>query len=255
MSSSYHPEVYWSEVARRIKNRKGHNVLAGDDSPYYRYKRTKFLALIDEVGWGNQRVMELGSGPGGNLAKILTKKPLQLVGVDISEEMINIASENLESPILSFYKTDGKTIPLSDQCFDLVFSATVLQHNTDEEMMKDILREMCRVSDNKVYLFERIENRLTGDELCMGRPIEYYKRICNAEGFELRSVSFINIQTSYWVCGIIRNTFNRSSRKEGEMESRLSSRIQSVLLPITSILDKIFPAKRDLARLEFVRTT
>ena len=44
--SEYHPEPYWSDVAKRIKARKGKNVIAGDDEPYYRYKRERFLDLL-----------------------------------------------------------------------------------------------------------------------------------------------------------------------------------------------------------------
>ena len=47
----YHPEKYWSEVGERIESREdAHNVIAGDDEPFYRYKREKFLGLL--IGGG-----------------------------------------------------------------------------------------------------------------------------------------------------------------------------------------------------------
>ena len=42
----YHPEPYWSEVADRIAERGDKNVIAGDDEPYYRYKRAEFLEML-----------------------------------------------------------------------------------------------------------------------------------------------------------------------------------------------------------------
>ena len=38
----YDPEVYWSRVAGEIEKR-GENYVAGDDNPYFRYKRQRFL--------------------------------------------------------------------------------------------------------------------------------------------------------------------------------------------------------------------
>jgi hypothetical protein len=40
---AYNPETYWSRVGQEIEKRAGDNVVAGDDNPYYRYKRSRFL--------------------------------------------------------------------------------------------------------------------------------------------------------------------------------------------------------------------
>jgi len=45
----YHPEPYWNEVAKRISRREKAKIIAGDDEPYYRYKREKFLKLFDKI--------------------------------------------------------------------------------------------------------------------------------------------------------------------------------------------------------------
>ena len=47
--ANYNPETYWSEVAKRIKSRKGKNIIAGDDEPFYRYKRKKFLKMLNSL--------------------------------------------------------------------------------------------------------------------------------------------------------------------------------------------------------------
>ena len=253
LSSSYHPESYWSTVAERIKSRGEGNIVAGDDSPYYRYKRKEFLKMLLGLELKNKQLMELGSGPGGNIKEILAKNPKSITGADISQNMIELAQSHIEDQRAFFEKINGLKLPFEDENFDLVFSATVLQHNTDDEMMKGILREMCRVSKSEVVLFERIENNLKGDDLCMGRPVAYYQSICEEEGFELKKTDFINIQISYLVSGTIRKLFNAKSREEGQALSGLSRILQSITLPITSILDKIFTSKRDLGRLHFIR--
>ncbi|HZV43771.1 MAG TPA: methyltransferase domain-containing protein, partial [Saprospiraceae bacterium] len=151
----YHPEPYWSDVAKRIKSRSGKNVIAGDDEPYYRYKRKQFLALLKEVDFKGKNVLEIGSGPGGNLKELLSLSPAKLTGADISNDMIELAKSNLPESV-SLVKTNGTTLPFADRSFDYVFTATVLQHNTDEQMLEQLINEICRVSAEQVFIFESI---------------------------------------------------------------------------------------------------
>ncbi|MDA3954165.1 MAG: class I SAM-dependent methyltransferase [Bacteroidales bacterium] len=248
----YHPEPYWSDVANRIKARKGKNIIAGDDEPFYRYKRKKFLSMLNSVDFKANKVLELGCGPGGNLQEVWKKLPLRLVGTDISVDMIELSKDKLPKEI-ELIKIDGISLPFKEKEFDYVFTATVLQHNTDEEMLKKIMSELCRVASNKVFLFERIEKNIKGDELCYGRPISYYEQICKLHGFNLISKSFINIRISYYVSGIIRKVFSPNTRKEGEPLSKIATFLQKITLPITKHLDKIFKSNNDIAKLEFNR--
>lgn len=250
--SEYHPEPYWSEVAKRIKARKGKNVIAGDDEPYYRYKRERFLALLNEVDFAGKTVLEIGSGPGGNLKALLSKSPKSLTGVDISPDMVELAKSNLP-PEVNIIKVNGTQLPFEDRSFDYVFTATVLQHNTDEVMLKQLMGELCRVAGEKVFLFERIENEITGDELCYGRPVSYYEAICKQHGFELANAKWINIRSSYYVSGAIRKGLNPKTRVEGEPLNSISNFLQNLTIPITRQLDKIFTSRKDVARLEFRR--
>lgn len=251
MTERYHPERYWTEVAKRIRERgDGHNVIAGDDEPYYRYKRERFLNLLDSVDVTGKSVLEIGSGPGGNLLELLKKKPSKLAGVDISEEMVELAKNKLPREI-SIQKIDGIKLPFGSDSFDIVFTATVLQHNTDEEMLREIIKEMCRVSLEKIYLFERIERRIKGDELCLGRPISYYSSLMEENGFSLISRKHINIRVSYYVSGGIRKLLNPGTRQEGEPLNKTSIFLQNLTLPFTKSLDRIFKSKKDIAAMEF----
>jgi SAM-dependent methyltransferase len=250
--SQYHPEPYWSDVAKRIKARKGKNVIAGDDEPYYRYKRERFLDLLLEVDFKGKRVLEIGSGPGGNLKAIYAQQPASLTGADISADMIELARTNLP-PEVNLVKVDGTSLPFADQSFDYVFTATVLQHNTDEKMLLQLMAEICRVAKEKVFLFERIEDTIKGDDLCYGRPVSYYEGVCKQYGFELASSKWINIRTSYYISGAIRKGLNPASRVEGEPLNGISVFLQNLTLPVTRQLDKVFTSRKDVARLEFRR--
>ncbi len=254
MGGNYHPEPYWSEVAKRIRERHGQNVIAGDDEPYYRYKRKRFLEMLDSLDVKDKSVLEIGHGPGGNLRFIYEKRPSRLEGVDISSDMVEMATKNLEGRKIGLTKINGTQLPFEDQTFDLVFSATVLQHNTDEEMMAKLLTEMCRVSKHRVVLFERVDKTLKGDELCKGRPVDYYGEIVKKSGFTLEETEFINIHLSYLVCGAIRKGLNSKRRKEGEPLNSTSEALQKLNLSWTRWVDPLFKVQRDVAKMVFKRS-
>lgn len=249
---SYHPEKYWSEVGQRIEVRdNGKNIIAGDDEPYYRYKRKEFLKLLHGVNFSSLSVLEIGHGPGGNLLEIWNNhQPKRLNGVDISEQMVKLARNKIPKEV-QVQKINGTKLPFQDNEFDIIFTATVLQHNTDERMLKELMSEIARVSKNKVILFERIENNIEGDDLCLGRPVSYYASIMKELGYILESTEFINIRVSYYICGAIRKGLNPKTRKEGEPLNALSNLLQNITLPISAILDKIFKSKKDVGRLVF----
>src|SRR5688572_32297052 len=113
MKKEYDIESYWSDVASRIARRDDSNVIAGDDEPYYHYKRQEFLKLLHTVDFKNKIVLEIGSGPGGNLVEVWRHAPKELHGADISEEMINLARKNCP-PELIITKTDGSNLPFAD---------------------------------------------------------------------------------------------------------------------------------------------
>ena len=62
---SYDIESYWSRVAGEIRKRGAGNYVAGDDDPYYRYKRAKFLRLfLATLDVAGRRVLDSGADQG-----------------------------------------------------------------------------------------------------------------------------------------------------------------------------------------------
>ena len=146
---AYHPEPYWSRVATDIRKRGPHNYVAGDDDPFYRYKRQKFLArFLGTIDFDSKVVLEVGSGPGGNLLQIARAGARRVIGIDISRQMLDLAAETLKGyeMIVELHKTDGEHLPLADRAVNLAFTVTVLQHNTNTSMFQSLLGEICRVT-------------------------------------------------------------------------------------------------------------
>ncbi|HEY0067796.1 MAG TPA: class I SAM-dependent methyltransferase [Flavisolibacter sp.] len=247
---SYHPETYWNEVAQRVASRGKGNIIAGDDEPYYRYKRKKFLELLHAIPFTGKTVLELGPGPGGNLLEIWKHNPRELCGADISGEMITLARRNLPAEIM-LYRIEDDVLSFGADHFDIVLTSTVLQHTTDAAMLEKTIAEMCRVGRSDIYIFERIEKKIKGDELCLGRPAGFYAELFLEHGFKLVRTEFLRVQASYLVSGAIRKIFSRKSRREGEKNSSLALLLQKISLPFTSVLDRLTRADRDLAMLHF----
>lgn len=249
---SYNVNQYWEEVAQRIKSREAGNVIAGDDEPYYEYKRKLSLNILKKFNIKDKVIFELGYGAGGNLIEFIKMNPSKIFGADVSKTMFDLSSKLIKGiPNIELHLIKDELLPFGDNSFDYVFTITVLQHNTNEISLQKIVKELCRVSKDKIVISERIEKSLKGDELCMGRPVEYYESLFNKDGFNLQEVKYLKLQASYYVCGAIRKLLNPKTRKEGEPLSKFSIMLEHLLLPITKIIDKIIPSKRDLAYLIF----
>jgi ubiquinone/menaquinone biosynthesis C-methylase UbiE len=253
MTNTYNPEKYWDQVAQQIDSREEVKLIAGDDEPYYRYKRKRFLEVLGSIDFSGKTVLEIGSGPGGNLEFIYNKGCSSITGVDISGQMVNLAKKNTAAKNIEVLKINGSELPFRDHHFDLVFTSTVLQHNTNEENLFQIVAEICRVSANEVILFERIEQSIKGHASNLGRPVAYYEKLMSENGFVLVKKKSLPIQASFFVCGIIRKLFNKSSRKEGAPLSSLSIFLEKITLPVTSVLDRFIPSHRDVLSLQFRR--
>jgi len=253
LMKNYNPETYWSAVANRIELRDGGPFLAGDDEPYYRYKRNLFLQMLNKIEFKDKSVLEVGCGPGGNLIEILKHQPRELCGVDISEKMLEVAKRNLPPPV-KLVKSSLGLLPFGDGTFEVVFSATVLQHNLDEGQFSKLLEEMARVCSGKIYLFERVEKATYVTDYCIGRPLNAFADILKPRGYQLINAENISIKASYIMAGVIRKLFNRRSRAEGENLSEITIKLENLLLPITSKLDRLLKLKSDLTKMEFVRT-
>lgn len=253
MTKPYNPETYWDTVAENISSRQDLKIIAGDDEPYYRYKRRRFLELLHSIDFSGKTVLEVGSGPGGNLAIIYEKGCSKITGVDISQHMVTLSKQLLAGKNIEVFKTNGTDLPFADRSFDIVFTSTVLQHNTNEAVLHQLIKEICRVSKSEILLFERVESIIKGHESNLGRPIEYYEKILHTNNYKLTAKNSLPIQASYFVCGPIRKVFNRRDRKEGEPLTQLSVVLEKLVLPVTSIVDKIVPSNRDVMLLKFKR--
>jgi SAM-dependent methyltransferase len=93
------------------------------------------------------RALDLGCGL-GRLTRALAHRFDEVVGVDVSTEMVRRAGElhpEQEFPNVTFQATDGVHLPLEADSVDFVFSYEVFQHLPTREVMRQNLAEVARV--------------------------------------------------------------------------------------------------------------
>jgi SAM-dependent methyltransferase len=262
MTDDYDAEAYWSRVAREIAKR-GENYVAGDDNPYYRYKRAKFLRrFLDAIDFRGKTVLEVGPGPGGNLRHIATHHaPARLIGADISQEMLEIARRNL-APFgsVELHKIDGTALPLADRSVDLSFTVTVLQHDTDAGMFTRIVGELCRVTRERIVLMEDVgpSRTLGGEGSWVGRHPEVYRDALAAGGFRLEEALPLNTGVSRrWFNWVFEGHKRRRAptHKEGDPAPWGVKALIGLALPVTLVLDDVIGESENLMKMVFRRAS
>lgn len=97
-------------------------------------------------------VLDLGSGTGFFLPSLQSRYPsAELVGLDLSEEMLRFAKKQYRDPQIKWLTGDGESLPLKDGSVDLVFSSLSIQWCGNLEAL---FGEISRVlSDQGVFVF------------------------------------------------------------------------------------------------------
>jgi ubiquinone/menaquinone biosynthesis C-methylase UbiE len=111
---------FWNKIANRYDSW----VKSAFEDQYVEFK-SKIYSFVgpDDV------VLDMGTGT-GEIAYHITKKCREVVGVDLSENMIDIASNKSFRQIadnLTFKAGDAYNLPFNNSCFDKVICCNVLQ--------------------------------------------------------------------------------------------------------------------------------
>ncbi len=114
---------------------------------------TPLVKLIKEKRC--KKILFVGCGYGSEIHHFLEliDFPIQVYGIDISSEGINIAKKliNKKKRKVKFIVADGKNIPFKNNFFEVVIIKDSLHHI---ENFEECLREVARVSKKIVYILE-----------------------------------------------------------------------------------------------------
>ena len=142
------------------------------------------------------KVLDVGCGV-GRWSLWLAPQGERVVGVDISPKMIEIAkkraiSSNIKNIV--FFVIKNSLIKFKDNEFDLVIGVWLLKYIMDEDKLKQMIKEMCRVTKvgRYVAIIEQVDYNgpiLLGKEDLSGqsllRPPDYYISLFEDCGMKL----------------------------------------------------------------------
>jgi SAM-dependent methyltransferase len=91
----------------------------------------------------NRLILDFGCGS-GRFSDLLADNCEFLVGVEITQEMLDMARYESRYPSTGFALFNGLNLPVKDQTFDLAVSVNVLQYITDDSELMNVLSEVRR---------------------------------------------------------------------------------------------------------------
>jgi tRNA (cmo5U34)-methyltransferase len=110
--------------------------------PAYEELQDRVAAAAD--GLHATRILELGTGTGETARRVLSRHPqARLTGIDISAEMLAVASQTLPPEQIEELVTQGLQDPLPEGPFDLAVSALTV-HHLDGSGKADLFRRLSR---------------------------------------------------------------------------------------------------------------
>lgn len=170
------------------------------DSFWRCYIRKTVPCVVERVvALAPATILDVGCGT-GEFERLLLKQylPTRLVGVDISEKMLEVARQKMAAePVVSIQRAEARTLPFERDEFDCVVTASAFHYFDDpattlEEMRRvvkpdghllllDWCRDYfpCRVYDRVLHLFDPAYTQ------CY--TVHEMERLLADAGFELRS--------------------------------------------------------------------
>jgi ubiquinone/menaquinone biosynthesis C-methylase UbiE len=95
-----------------------------------------------QYGLNSDSCLEIGCGA-GRISRALMQRFGAVYALDISPDMLELASSNVSGP--TFLLSDGSTLPLPDNSVTGVFSCQVFQHFDSRDIALTYFREVYRV--------------------------------------------------------------------------------------------------------------
>lgn len=145
----------------------------------------------------NDIVLDYGCGV-GRLTTFLKSKVRKIVGVDLSQKMIEVAKENNPESKDIFYNT-LEEVPNEE--YTVVFSHWVLAHMEDETIQNSFAFLKDKMNKNiRLCIFEQTcpsKDKYVNDPIYKRRTIEEYQTIFESIGFKLIKTKRVFRQPSY----------------------------------------------------------
>jgi len=151
MADADHMRRFWDARAREnatyfVDNRV--NYAGGDEEWFWAQGERDLQQMLDLLALTpgpTDTVLDVGCGV-GRLLRALTPRVAATIGIDVSQEMVARARQNLAGLPVTLHVGDGTTlVPVPDASVHGVVSLVVFQHIPDPQITLGYIREIGRV--------------------------------------------------------------------------------------------------------------
>ena len=148
-------------------------------------------ALYDYINQQDRKILDICTGTAANAIAVANlKRDAEIIGIDISKEMLNIAAKKVKKngiDNIKLYQMDATDTKFKSKTFDTVLISLVL-HEIPEELAEKILLEAKRVlkPEGRLLVIEWEE-----PQNLLKRILFYLIRKLEPKGFE----QFLKIET------------------------------------------------------------
>ena len=204
------PRTIWDTQANQSENNPLRAVISHNDVNNYYVDRTQKSMLSQLIKLKKDfKVLDVGCGV-GRMSLWIAPQVEKIIGVDVSPKMIEIAGTRAISSELSnceFLVLGEISLPFSVEEFDLVLAVWLLKYIVDEDKLKLMIREMCRLTKagGSIVIIEEIDcngptllQRGHFDGVSSLRRADYYVSLFQHSGMKIivrqatHKASFLN---------------------------------------------------------------
>lgn len=101
---------------------------------FFDYILDAFKQIRKEGNCNKIKILDLGAGTGyvSQVLCQLSNENFEITGVDLSEQMINLAKQKNKNKRVNFIVNDNNNLPFRDNCFDIVTNKLTTQFDLNE---------------------------------------------------------------------------------------------------------------------------
>jgi len=238
-TGEYDPEKYWSERARKSRGSCFSAVcvfFATDEEnrAAHRLQESVVRKELKRLDLKGKDVLEYGCGV-GRWIHLFKQLGTNWKGVDISEDMLSLAMNEYKDVELK--KVTDDTIPYPEKSMDLVYSITVLHHNTYNAQER-IASEMVRVLRDGGYVLILEDLGQSGEFNLFPRERESWVKLFENHGMSLCSRRGVR----YWLLrglayGMVGRFLSTTYMPNGGGSSSGPTRLFAALRKFAGLLD------------------
>lgn len=136
----------------------------------------------------NRRVLDLGCGFGWFCRWAREQGAARVLGVDISERMLERAHDTTNDPAIDYIKADLETLNLPQAMFDVTYSALAFHYVENAERLFGEIHRALNADGTFIFSVEHPVNKRAGGIIKQHRTMQSYCNLLSNTGFTRTSI-------------------------------------------------------------------